>query len=331
MIKKLLRKLVRLPVVRNLIGLSKKIHPPGFEGVSLYEVFAFFFRGIFKGGVQNRASAMAFSFFLAVFPGIIFLFTVIPYIPVAGTEATLLDVIRELLPVKMFQSLESAIKEITRQPSGGLVSFGFLAALYFSKNGLVAMMNAFNNSIHVTENRPVWKQQLVATVLVLMFATLILSGLTLMIGSEYILAKMVHRENSEHIWIEIGRWLVLAFLFLVIIGMFYRFGPARRRHRIFFSPGVLTASVLTIATSLLFSWYVNNYARYNSIYGSMGTIMVVMLWIYFNSVMLLIGFELDAGIHSAHAKKRTLLEQEEAEEKAAEEAEAKTEKAVSEA
>lgn len=331
MIKKLLKKLGGLPIVRNFIAFSHKISMPGFEGHSLYEVFAFFFRGLFKGQIQTRASSMAFSFFLAVFPSIIFLFTVIPYIPIDGFQNSLLDVIRELLPVNMFLSLQDAITEITNRPNGGLLSFGFFAALYFSKNGLVAMMNAFNSSIHVKESRPIWKQQLIATALVVVLSTLVFAGLTLMIGTEYGLAKMVDKEGFERFWIHLGKWLILASLFLVIIGTFYRFGPARRRHRIFLSPGVLLAAILTISTSLIFSWYVNNFGKYNTIYGSLGTIMVVLLWIYFNSVMLLVGFELDAGIDSAREKKRSLLEQEEVEESIRQAAEEQAEKVAREA
>lgn len=331
MIQKLLKKVIRFPFARNMISFSRKISMPGFEGHSLYEVLAFFFRGLFKGQIQTRASAMAFSFFLAVFPSIIFLFTVIPYIPVKDFEFKLLEVIHELLPENMFLSLQDTIIEITSRPSGGLLSFGFIAALYFSKNGLVAMMNAFNNSIHVKENRPEWKQQLIASALVIVLSVVIFAALFLMIGSEYLLSQMVAKEGAERFLIHLGKWLVVGALFLVIIGTFYRFGPARRRHRIFFSPGVLLAALLSISTSSIFSWYVNNYGKYNSIYGSIGTIMVVLLWIYFNSVMLLVGFELDAGIDSAREKKRSLLEQEEVEEAIKEAAEQEKEKAVRDA
>ena len=331
MIKKLLKKFGRLPLVRNLIAFSHKLTPPGFEGHSLYDVLAFFIRGISKGGIQNRASAMAFSFFLAVFPSIIFLFTIIPYIPVDNFQTTLLDILHELLPENMFNSLEDAIDEIMAQPSRGLLSFGFLAALYFSKNGLVAMMSGFNNSIHVKETRPVWKQQLIATALVVVLTVVIFAGLFFLIGTEYALQTVVAKQSSERIWINIGKWIILGALFIVIIGTFYRFGPAKRRHRSFLSPGVLLATLLVIGTSVLFSWYVNNFGKYNSIYGSLGTIMVVCLWIYFNSVMLLIGFELDAGIYSAREKKRSLLEQEELETAVQHAAEEEAEKAVREA
>lgn len=331
MLKKILRKSVRLPLVRNVIGLSRKVRPPGFEKLSLYEVFAFFFRGVFKGGIQTRAAAMSFSFFLALFPLIIFLFTLIPYVPIDNFGDTLFELMREVLPKNMFDSLQDAIKEITSQTSGGLLSLGFLAAWYFSTNGLVAMMEGFNNSIHVHETRPDWKQQLVATALVLVLSIVIFAGLTLVIFEEYLLTSVIEQQSSERVLIHIGKWLILGALFIAIIAIFYRYGPAKKRHRHFFSPGVLLAAFLCIATSLLFSWYVNNFGRYNAIYGSIGTIMVVLLWIYFNSIMLLIGFELDAGIHSAHAKHRSLLEQEEAEEAAKEAAELEAEKAAREA
>lgn len=328
MIKKFLRKLGHLPIVRNMIAFSHKVTLPGFEGHSLYEVFAFFFRGIFKGGIQNRASAMAFSFFLAVFPSIIFVFTLIPYIPIDHFQDKLFLVIKELLPENMFLSMQDAILEITHRQNGGLLSFGVIAALYFSKNGIVAMMNGFNNSIHVRESRAVWKQQLIASALFVVLSIVVIVGLTLFVGSEYLLAKMVKKESFEVFWFTLGKWAIIATLFLVIIATFYRYGPAKRRHRIFISPGVLLAAILTISFSVLFSWYVNNFGNYNSLYGSLGTVMVVMLWIYFNSTMLLIGFELDASIYSAREKKRSLLEQEEAEEAIAAEVEEKTEEAV---
>lgn len=313
MIKKLLNKLGHLPVVRNVIAASNKVTPPGFEGHSLYEVSAFFFRGIFKGGIQNRASAMAFNFFLAVFPSIIFVFTLIPYVPIDHFQDKLFLVIKELLPENMFLSMQDAILEITHRQNGGLLSFGVIAALYFSKNGLVSMMNGFNNSIHVRETRVGWKQQLIASALFVVLSLVVIIGLTLFVGSEYLLSQAVKKHNFEIFLITAGKWIIIGGLFLVIIGIFYRFGPTKRRHRIFISPGVLLAAILTISFSVLFSWYVNNFGNYNSLYGSLGTVMVVMLWIYFNSTMLLIGFELDAGIYSAREKKRTLLEQEEAE------------------
>jgi membrane protein len=193
------------------------------------------------------------------------------------------------------------------------------------------MMNGFNMSIHVKETRAVWKQQLIAAGLVVSLSIVMLAGLALIVGSEYLLAQMVEKEQFEIFWIKLGKWSILGALFLVIIAAFYRFGPAKRRHRIFISPGVWLAAILTISTSLLFSWYVNNFGNYNSLYGSLGTIMVVLLWIYFNCTMLLIGFELDAGIYSAREKHRSLLEQEEMEEAIKVAAEEETEKAVRDA
>jgi membrane protein len=328
MIKKLLQKIAGITFVKRSLALSRNISLPGFDGHSLFEVSAFFFRGIFKGQIQSRAASMAYSFLLAVFPSIIFLFTLIPYVPVPDFQDSLFEVIRSILPDNMFLSLQEAIREITHRQNGGLLSFGVIAALYFSKNGLVAMMNSFNSSIHLRESRAQWKQQLIATALVIVLCILIIAGLALMIGSEYLVAQMIDKKHSEVILISIGKWLLMGFMFLVVIGAFYRFGPARRQHSNFFSPGVILAALLTISFSILFSWYVNNFGNYNSVYGSIGTIMVVMLWINFNCMMLLIGFELDAGIYSAKAKKRSLLEQEAAEEAAQEAAEQHVENAA---
>lgn len=319
MIKRLFRLLRKTPPARFLSRLSKNFHPWGFEGLTLYEVAIFFGRGLNRGGLRERASSMAYNFFIALFPSIIFLFTLIPFIPIEHFQETLMLAIKEMMPANAFAAIEDTITEIIHQQNSRLLSVGFIAALYFSTAGISAMMHAFNKSIHVKEKRKPWKQQLIAVIMVIVLTFSILLGIGIIIGTQVVIDLIFQNNLTQQILLNILQWIILGFLFMFVIGMFFRFGPAQRMHKHFLSPGVISATILIILTSLLFAWYVNNFGRYNKLYGSIGSIIVVLIWIYYNSMMLIIGFELDAGIEGARDSKMTLLEKEEEEIKKEEE------------
>lgn len=309
----LFRFIRKLPPSRTISRLARKITLPGFERLSLYEVSVFFMRGINKAGLKTRASSMAFNFFLAIFPAIIFLFTLIPYIPISNFQDALFETLRDLMPTNAFLAIEDSVTEILHHHNSKLLSIGFITALFFSTNGLTSMMGAFNKSIHVKEKRKAWKQRIIAIGLAFFLVIVIVTAVSLILGSEYLMGQWVKKDSTERILLYFGRWFIIGLLFMFVIGVYYRAAPARRLHRKMISPGVLLATLLIICTSVLFAWYVNNFGKYNKLYGSIGSIIVVLIWIYYNSMMLLIGFELDAAISGARENRRTLLEQEEAE------------------
>lgn len=321
MIRRLLRWLRHTPLARRLHRFADRVSLPGFDGLSLYEVSMFFASGINRGALKTRAASMAYHFFLALFPTIIFLFTLIPYVPVEHFQDRLLELIEQLMPQNAFASMKDTIEVIIRRQNSGLLSFGFIAALYFSTSGMTAMMSAFNHSIHVKERRMAWLQQVIALGLVLVLTLLIFVAVSVMVGSELLLQKYVHRDALLRGIIIAGRWFLLSLFFVLVIGIYYRYGPAKRMHKQLLSPGTLLATLLIIATSIGFTWFINNFGRYNSLYGSIGSVIVFLLFIFYNSMMLLVGFELDAGIYSARQKRKTLLElQQEQEEEEAEHA-----------
>lgn len=320
MLKRLFRLFRQSGPARRVSNFSKNFHPWGFEGLTLYEVSVFFGRGVNRVGLRHRAASMAYNFFIALFPSLIFLFTLIPFIPIDNFQETLLLAVKSVMPGNAFSTIESTIKEIILSQNSKLLSFGFLAALYFSTAGVNAMMDAFNKSIHIKEKRAPWKQQLIAVVLVIMLTLTLLLGISIILGTQIVIDIIFQNATAHLIWLNILQWIIVAALFMFIIAVFYRYGPSQRMHKHFISPGVLAATLLIILTSLLFAWYVNNFGRYNALYGSIGSIIVVLIWIYYNSMMLVIGFELDAGIEGAREQKMTLLEKEEAEIKREEEA-----------
>lgn len=303
---KYIRHLVKTKPVFKILKASKKIIIPGFEGLSLYIVTKFFFHGIWNGSLNMRASSLAFSFFLALFPSIIFLFTLIPYIPIDNFQDSLFNLMQNFLPKSAFEAMEETIADIIKNQNGGLLSFGFISALYFSTNGFNAMMDAFNETYHDIETRSALIQRLISLLMVIIATLLVSMAIALIVLSELSLTYLIEASSATYYLILFGKWAILVALCFCFISFNYYLGPKRKRGFRFLSPGSILATVLTIITSLLFAYYVNNFGNYNKLYGSIGTLIVIMLWIYINALILLLGFDLNASIQSAkknHSKK----------------------------
>ncbi|HEV7230108.1 MAG TPA: YihY/virulence factor BrkB family protein [Bacteroidia bacterium] len=282
---------------------ASKIVPPGFEGVNLYETGKFFYHGIDKGLLPTRASAMAFSFFCAIFPSIIFLFTLIPYIPIHNFQLQLLILIKNVMPPASFNAVEETLVDIVTKQNGKLLSVGFITALYFSTNGFNSMITAFNTSYHVLETRKPMQQRLVSLVLVFIFAFLLTFAIGLIVGSDYITKLIIPKSHWAFYLIKSTHWIILTALLFCVISFCFYLGPATKVGWKFVSAGSTLATILCVITSLAFGYYVSHFGKYNKVYGSIGTLLIVLMWIYLNCLVLLIGFEFNAGIHSAKRKK----------------------------
>jgi membrane protein len=297
---KITDKIIRWKFVAFFINLSKKIVLPGFDGIPLYDVTVFFVKGLTKGYITSRASAISFNFFLAIFPTLIFFFTIIPFIPITNFQQSLLDIIRDFLPDAAFATVKTTVEDIITRPRGGLLSLGFILSLYFATNGINSLMEAFDNTFHTIETRTAIKQRLVAIFLVVIITILLIISIGLITFGTSLLSVILPGhilESSLYFSIIVaGKWLItLATLFFAISFIYY-FAPAKRRHFRFISAGSTLATLLIIIITLGFNFYVNNFSKYNVLYGSIGTLLVVLLWIYFNSFSMLIGFELNASI-----------------------------------
>jgi membrane protein len=292
--------------VSFLIRLSKKIVIPGFDGLPLYDVAVFFVKGLSKGYITTRASAISFNFFLAIFPTVIFFFTIIPFIPITNFQQSLLDIIRDFIPDEAYATVQTTVEDIVIRPHGGLLSVGFLLSLYFSTNGINSLMVAFNNTFHTIETRSAIRQRIVSIFLVIIITFLLIISIGLITFGTWFLAILLPTQIlKSHLIFSIIlflKWMIiLAMLFFAISFIFY-FVPAKKRHFRFISAGSSLATFLVIATTLGINFYVDNFSKYNALYGSIGTLLVILLWIYLNSLSLLIGFELNASIFTV--KKR---------------------------
>ena len=282
---------------------AKLIKLPFFDGLPLYDVALFFWKGIVDGDISTRASAIAFNFILAIFPAIIFVFTLIPYIPIAHFQQQLLTLLQSILPRNAFLSIEGTIENIVTQPRGGLLSFGFFAAFFFSTNGIVSVITAFNGTIHAIETRSWINQRFVALVLAIILTSLTTFSVALITLSQTLTKFLVKNgylhSNLTYDLLLGGKWLIICALFFFSYAFLFYLAPARKTKFRFISAGGTLATILTIITSIGFSYYINHFGQYNTLYGSIGTLVVVMLSFYFNSLILLIGFELNVSIWRA--------------------------------
>ncbi|MBU8891441.1 MAG: YihY/virulence factor BrkB family protein [Bacteroidales bacterium] len=282
---------------------AKDVSVPGFEKVPVYDVIKFFFSGAKNGYLATRASAIAFNFALAIFPTMLFLFTLIPFIPGKNLQIELLDLIKDFLPHNAFQYFESTLVSVVTVKKIGIFSFGALLSLIFSTNAVHALIQAFNNTYHTIDTRNWTAIRVVSTFLVFMIFILITISVSLLTFGQFILTKLVELEilemNITFYLISFAKWVVIISLFFFSISFLYYFAPAKKSEWKFISAGSTLATILALLTSLGFSYFVNNFGQYNKLYGSIGTIMVVLLWLYFNSFALILGFELNASINNA--------------------------------
>lgn len=287
----------------KFIGVLRMIVVPGFGGVPLYDVLVFFVKGLFEGSVSTRAAAVSYNFFLAIFPFILFLFTLIPYIPVADFQVTLFSLFQEIIPPETFAMVEKTIFEIIMLQNSGLLSLSFILTFYFSTNGVNAIMDGFNSSLHSSQIRNWWKQQLTAIFLMAILSVLVILAITFItVGSfaiNWLIEKGLIQDDLTITLLEIVRWLIILLLTFFSVSFLYYFGPAERRAYAFFSPGSILATFLLIIGTLGFNIYIANFSRYNALYGSIGTLIIFLVWIFISSFILLIGFELNASIRQA--------------------------------
>jgi membrane protein len=294
------RKLLKFKPYDYFIEWTKVVILPGFGSLPLYTVATFFFQEIAREALLNKASSLSYNFLLAIFPGIIFLFTLIPYIPVENFQEQLLSFIALLLPDDAYTAIQSTVEDIVTKQNSGLLSFGFLAAIIFATNGIHSLMLAFNKSSLVVESRSWFKQRMVAVFLSMMVVIALTVGMTILTVSGYIFSYLKDDLGLlEGYWIHIAtitRWLILIGIYFFTVSFLYKYGPSAARKWKLFSPGATLATILAILTMWGFAYYINHFNTYNKLYGSIGTLIVIMVWLYLNSLILLIGFELNASI-----------------------------------
>lgn len=297
---KLERIIITWPPIAFLIRKSKKLVLPGFQGLPFYDVVIFFFKQINRVGLNERAAAISFNFIMAIPAAMIFIFTLVPYLPVATEfKAQLLKLIKDLTPNKATSQLIIGFIDDFFKPRNGLLSFVFLITLFYASNAMIGIVRTFDRSIQETKGYFL-HQRLRALRLTTLLILLLIASVLMLIGQEElagILKNIFHMRRRARIpwWNGVRYTVILAFLFYGI-ALIYRYGPSVHKKWPLVSPGAILSTFLILATTVIFSFWVNNFASYNKVYGSIGTVLIVMLLIYFNSLILLIGFELNVSL-----------------------------------
>jgi len=291
--------MVSMPV-SFVVRKSKAIKLPGFKGIPLYDVVRFFFAQVSKIGFKERASAISFNLTMAIPPAIIFLFTLIPYLPIPKDFiAQMFGVIRDVVPgEKNNQGVIKFLSDMLNKPRTGLLSTGFILAMFFSSNAVMGIMRSFDKNYVGFRKRKGIQRRWVAIRLTFILFILFFISIIALIMQGAVLRWLGVKDDTTIALIHYFRWIVIVLMFFFSISFIYRYAPAVHKRWRLINPGSIVGTFLMIVFTAGFSYYVSNFSNYNELYGSISTILILMLLIYFNSLVLLIGFELNVSINS---------------------------------
>jgi membrane protein len=247
--------------------------------------------------VWNGAAALAYYLTLSIFPAFIVIFTIIPYLPIQDVDQALMDLLRQALPGEAAQMLEGTIAEITQQQRGGLLSFGILFTLWTVSTGMYAIMQQLNITYDVQEGRSFILARLVAILLSVAFVALVIGAFALVVLGgvfEQWVMSIFGDNRSVVVAFQVFRWLVIVLALLLGFALIYKYAPNVDQRFRFISPGSVLGALLLIVASLAFTVYIQNFGDYDATYGSLGAVIILMLWLYIVGLVLLLGSEINS-------------------------------------
>ena len=284
-------------LIKPLVELLDSIQLPGFNGFSLFDLIEMYFLGIVKGALTARAGSISFSFFMAIFPFLLFILNLIPFIPIENLDSILLEFIEILVPNGSQEFFSSIFQDIQNKPRGGLLSSVFILSIILTANGVSAIFAGFEESYHIELSRNFLKQYLYSLAVGILLAITLLIAVIFAIYFEiYIYNNIREILQNTLDWLLLGKSLFYILLIYINVSILYYYGTIEGKKSNFFSLGALMTTLLIMATTSLFGIYIDNFSTYNQLYGSIGALLIFMLYIWLNSNVLLLGFELNATI-----------------------------------
>lgn len=280
----------------------KRIHP--WKGVDLYEVVRFFAVGMMNGGVAIRAASISFNLFVAFFPAMILLLSLIPFTPLETDEV--LAALELIFPQEAVVLLEDSIEEFLAQRQGTLLSVGAVLLLYYASNSVNAVLVGFGESVHLRDRRPGWLLFRGMSILLLLVLSILLGASVLLVGfagDVLVWAEQRGWLMSDDIpYLSLARWSLSTGLIYLSVSILYNVGLGAWRGWRLFSIGATMTTVLIMLLALGFSWFIEQFSSYNKLFGSLGTLLVTLVWLNSSSSILLLGFELNAAIRRARGR-----------------------------
>ncbi len=295
-------RLEKIPVINVLVRFLKKIKLPGLEGLSFYDLLELYVIGIVKGALTTRASAIAFSFFMALFPFLLFVLFIIPYIPVEGFKTDFLVFLESFLPPNTSDFfINNIFENIDQSQRGGLLSSVFVLSIALMANGVNAVFSGFENSYHEQLTRNVFKQYFYALGIALILAFLLILTIAFLgyfqIYVVQELLEVLDVDSQNVFWANFAQYLFFIVMIYLAIATLYYFGTHEGRHSKFFSIGALFTTLLIMLSSYLFGIYIENFGQYNKLYGSIGALLILLFYLWLNANILLLGYELNASLN----------------------------------
>jgi membrane protein len=291
-------KLEKIPVLRNLVRILKSIKLPWLQGMSFFELLELYVIGIIDGALSYHASAVAFSFFMALFPFALFILNLIPYIPIEGFQVDFLNFVREGVPPNTYNAIANIINDILNNSHSGLLSSGFLLSIFLMANGINGILGGFESSRHVIDKRGFFSQYIIALGLSLLLSFLLLLTVAAIVVFEVFIQKTIIQDvlSDQIPLIILSRYVFVIIMVLITISTLFRFGTKQSHKPPFITIGSVFTTILVIISSYFFGIWVLKFSKYNELYGSIGTLLIMMFYIWINCMVLLLGFELNAII-----------------------------------
>ncbi|MGY5847198.1 YihY/virulence factor BrkB family protein [Salegentibacter sp. HM20] len=278
---------------------AKSIHLPGLEEMSLYNLWEIYSGGIIKGTFSTRASAIAFSFFMALFPFLLFMLNLIPYINfIDDFQLQFLIFMDSLLPPNTSDFFNDIFLDIANTPRGGLLSVAFILSIFLMTNGVNAIFTGFEFSYHTNANRSILRQYVIAIGVSLIMALLLLITVIIAVYLTYAMDDLndLGIIPTGAAGSRLVKYTAFVLLIYIAVATLYYFGTKEARQAKFFSVGALFTTILIMITTYFFNLYIENFSSYNELYGTIGALLILMVYIWINSNILLLGFELNASL-----------------------------------
>jgi len=312
MFERLQRRILFSRPFRRLIAWATRIILPGFEGFNVYQIARFFIGALAKGHIVTRASAIAFKLFLAFFPAVIVLLTLIPYVPIADFQARLLATFQDMMPLEVFKFINSTLEDLVVKKHGTLLSVSFLVGLYLASDSVDAILAGFSGSANITTWHSPLKQRLLSLGLLVALTALAVIAIPLLTVSGAAINWFTDLNllpgGAVTLLLFGVKWIVTILVVIAAVSLLYNAGdPTARRFRLF-TPGALLAVLLILIVSQALAYMFSHITNYNALYGSIGAILAVQFWIYFNMIAILVGYELNTSIARARILRRSRLE-----------------------
>ena len=295
--------------VRNTLYFLKNVSLPGNRGVPIYDVLRYILVSIFNGTLWQRSKGLAYSFLTAIPPLMIFLFTLIAFFPVDGLQNELLTELGGIIPEAIMGPLSNTINDVMGHRHGTLLSIGFASSILLAANGLMGVITSLNFANNSIEKRPYLQRYLISIVLVFVIYILIVLVLSLLIGHKYLLQLIFSQgwmniTKFNTLLFNVGRWILLTLATLLAVSLIYYWAPAKKQRVGFLSAGSVLATLMFFVLSWALGIYLNNFSRYNLLYGSIGTLLMLMFWIFFNCLAMLVGYELNISIYNGSIQRK---------------------------